>query len=539
MKVMDTIKLVEQSVKRGDKVKRTKMELAKDFYRAFEDVVGPEYISIDQAVVDGYAFQPFGGAQMGMRFFLRPLAIVLPDSTKQVQSIVKLCNRFGLKYKASSTGYGAANTVGSEDTIIMDMRRMNRILDIDEKNMVVLVEPYVSFAQVQAEAMKLGLSTHVIGAGSNASYVASLTSVVGNNTQSISQGYSARNLLGMEWVMPTGELCRVGSWGSVAGWFSGDGPGPSLRGIIRGSAGATGALGVFTRCAGHLHPWPGPSEIEVKGNSPYYEAELPSFFEYHVIAWPTWEKCADALYKIGESGIAYAFHKTGGPGSHGSCVTGSNNEYYSKRQAGEMLIPEVSWAFVSAGFNAEEHQYQVKVLNRILEETQGSILPLGEDPTWKKRDFLTMVKACFIPRLAFRLTGTFGCDGMMGQETLDNVALALKMDRSLRDKYSDKGVIMNDGTYNNWGVVYEGGHLGVIEGGYSFSSTDGKAFKGFAEMVQEGTELALKTPLGYGWMAMGGMAKVYGPQLCNVHEWMRQIKKTFDPNTVSDPLGYI
>jgi hypothetical protein len=37
------------------------MELAKDIYRALEDIVGPEYISSDPAVIDGYCFQPFSG----------------------------------------------------------------------------------------------------------------------------------------------------------------------------------------------------------------------------------------------------------------------------------------------------------------------------------------------------------------------------------------------------------------------------------------------------------------------------------------------
>jgi len=126
----------------------------------------------------------------------------------------------------------------------------------------------------------------------------------------------------------------------------------------------------------------------------------------------------------------------------------------------------------------------------------------------------------------------------MAQENIDSCALALKMDRSLRDKYSEKGIIMNDGTYNNWGVVYEGGHLGVLEGGYSFSSTN-DSFKGFGEMVQEGNDIAIKTPLAMGWMSMGGMARVWGPYLCNVDEWMRKIKKSFDPAIVSDSSGYI
>ena len=149
-----------------------------------------------------------------------------------------------------------------------------------------------------------------------------------------------------------------------------------------------------------------------------------------------------------------------------------------------------------------------------------------------------MVKACFIPRTAFRVTGTFSCDGMMGQESLDNVALALKLDRPLRDKYVAKGIITDDGTYNNWGVIYEGGHLGVIEGGYFHSAIDEDSIKGFTEMTREGTELALKTPLGYGWMIMGPALQAYGPQFGNVQNWIHKIKMTFDPNTVSDPAMY-
>jgi glycolate oxidase len=515
------------------------MELAKDLYRALEDIVGREYITSDLAVIDGYCFQPFSGAGTFQRFFTRAAAILLPGNTKEVQSIVKLCGRAGIKCKAMGTGYGVSNAVGSEDTISLGLRRMNRIIDIDQKNMIAIIEPYVSFGQVMGEAMKLGLTCNVLGAGSQVSMVASYTSMVGNNTQSISQGYSGRNLLGVEWILPTGEIARLGAPGCGAGWFSGDGPGPSIRGIIRGATGATGGLGIFTKCACHLHPWFGPTEMKIKGNSPYYEAEIPANFEYHVLEWPTWEQCADALYKVGEAGIGYAFHKTGGPGSHGSCVTGNNNEYYEKRQAGEYLIPEVSWAFVSAGATPEEHAYQVKVLERILQETGGSISAIGEDPVWKKRDFINMVKACFIPRLAFRLTGTFSCDGMMGQESLDNMALALKIDRGFRDKYVKKGAIMDDGTYNNWGVVYEGGHLSVIEGGYPFSSTDPEAYKGFLEMMQEGSEMALKLPVGMGWMAMGEAAKILGPHFGNFPNWMKKIKKSFDPGAVADPVGYI
>jgi glycolate oxidase len=414
---------------------------------------------------------------------------------------------------------------------------MNRILDLDEKNMCILVEPYVSFAQVQAVAMRAGLNTNIIGAGSETSYCASFTSVVGNNSQAVSQGYSGRNLLGVEWVLPTGEIVRLGSPGSGAGWFSGDGPGPSLRGVMRGASGAGGALGVFTKCAGHLHPWPGDTRIEVKGISPDYEAILPPFSEYHVLDWPTWEKCADGLYKIGESGIGYALHKTGGPGSHASCVTGSNDEYYERWEEFKDL-PEISWSIVTAGSTEREHNYQVDVLNKILEETDGRITPVGENPTWKKRDYLTLIRACFIPRLAFRLTGGFTVDGIVGTESVDNCALGLKMDKAHRDKYAEKGILGDDGTYNSWGTVYEGSHFALVECGHEYDPADKESTKGMAEMVEEGTQISLTTPFSLSWTASGPKEKKVAPLCYNFDRWKRKIKQTLDPNMVSDATRY-
>ena len=235
------------------------MALSRDIYRELEDIVGPKNMSEDLAVLDTYScFQWSGGADPTSKgrcgYYTRPEVIVLPGSAKEVQAIVKLCNRRGLQFRASTTGYGAGNSLMNEGVVFLDMRRMNRILEIDKKNMHIVVEPYVSFVQVQAEANKRGLNCNILGAGSQVSFLASYTSGVGNNTQAISQGYSGRNVLGVEWVLPTGEMLRLGAPGSGAGWFSGDGPGPSLRGIMRGATGAGGGLGVFTKCAGHLHP---------------------------------------------------------------------------------------------------------------------------------------------------------------------------------------------------------------------------------------------------------------------------------------------
>lgn len=514
--------------------------LSKDVYRELEDILGPENISHDQAVLDAYAYTgqhtaAFEGAAIKYRYHISPEAVVLPGCTKDVQAIVRLCHRRNLYFKAFSTGYGQPNALSREGTILMDLRRMNRILDIDEKNMYIVVEPYVCFAQVQAEIMKRGLNCNIVGAGSQPSFLASFTSVGGNNSQCISMGYSGRNLLASEWVLPSGEILQVGAAGSGVGWFSGDGPGPSFRGIIRGMSGVGGALGVFTKCAGHLHPWSGGKKMGVKGISPYYEAELPPLFEYHVLDWPTWQQAGEAMRKVGEAGIAYAMHKTGGPGSHGACVTGNNNEYYEKRMAGELEIPRISFAIVTAANTPAEHDFQVKTLYKILEETGGRITPVGEDPAWKNSDYIGMIKACHIPRLAFRLTGNFAVDGLVGIETIDNAMLALEKDEPHRDRYAEMGVLMDDGTLNSWGAPYEGTHFALYEAGHQYNPLDDESCKGMQQMERDGRELSVKNHLaGALWGAPEGN-ELIGP---NFRSWMRKIKATLDPDRIAEPGTY-
>ena len=234
-------------------------------YDEFVAALGEENVSREPAVLDGYTWQPTNNDNPEGNWVIRPLAVVLPSSTGEVQEVVRTCNRHGLHFKAFSTGWGAWAGPAMENVVIVDLRRMNRIVELDARNMYAVVEPYVCGAQLQAEAMKVGLHTHIIGAGPNSSPLASATSAWGVGHDSIYMSYSARNLLGVEWVLPDGEVLRLGTLGSGGDWFNGDGPGPSLRGIMRGSCGALSGLGIFTRAALKLYNWPGPPEMKIDG----------------------------------------------------------------------------------------------------------------------------------------------------------------------------------------------------------------------------------------------------------------------------------
>ena len=279
------------------------MALTEEQYQAFEVIVGPENISDDPVDLDAWAWRS-GQAAMAQDFKPRFEAIVMPGSTEEVQAIVRLCNKSGVQFKASSTGWGVYCDPGGPGCIKLDLRRMNRIIEINEENMYAVVEPYVIHAQLQAELMKRGFCCNVNGAGGVTSAMP-LAAHEGIGHMSGTCSISERNQLALEWVTPEGEVIQTGSLSALGEWFCADGPGPSLRGVVRGNVTPLGGLGVYTRAALKIYHWPGPPTMEVKGYSPDYVMQNPGNFLLRYLSWPDEDGRQAGMRKLGESEIAF------------------------------------------------------------------------------------------------------------------------------------------------------------------------------------------------------------------------------------------
>ena len=294
------------------------MELADDIFNKFVKIVGERNASKDPVINQAYGFNWCNelvnlrkGNEASM-FVEAPIAVILPGSTEEVQKVVKLINEAGLKFKAQSTGLGPWNCVSSDDVVLLDLRRMDKIRKIDTKNMYCVVEPYVTGSTLQAELLKYDLNCHMPGAGPQVSPLASATSMAGPGFTSDFTGYASRNVLGTEWVFPDGELLKVGTLGleSEPDWYCGDGPGFSLRGIMRGPAGAKSGIGVFTAVAIKLYPYPVDSKWNLSGVGPSYDFEVPNYMEMHFISYRNWDMLQDALYKFSEAEVGYHCYYT-------------------------------------------------------------------------------------------------------------------------------------------------------------------------------------------------------------------------------------
>lgn len=515
--------------------------LKKQILEEFQNVVGPENIDDGEVMTNAYAYNWCMELVNSMEdkepipFSPIPKAIILPSSVEEVQLIVKLCNKHHIQFKAQSTGLGPWNQPSSENCIILDLRRMNKIIKIDEKNLYAVVEPYVSGAQLQAETMKYDLTVHMPGAGPQVSPLASATSMNGPGFTSPHTGHSARNVLGVEWVLPDGEILRLGSTGlkNNPDWFSGDGPGPSLRGIMRGWAGAKSGIGVFTKVAFKLFPYPCSTKFKLKGISPNYEFEIPNFMKLYVMDCKNYKYLEKVFLAIEKEEISFICSHLSGYGL-AAIFSNSIESLMDKIPIASTHAPLV---VVIAARTRREFEYKQKVMSKIMANLKlENIIGTKYIPNSL---FFAEVLRSNLGLHGFIATGGF--QSSKGQ--CDTAAVCLnttKMSIPLKKKYIKKGVIANDFGEGVWMTSYESGHYFHVESPTLFDQTSEKSVNGMAENMNENYQFDLIKHLGAPFFVEGdSFHDKFGPHMMDYHIWLRKIKKAFDPNGIADSGFYI
>ncbi|MEN6475363.1 MAG: FAD-dependent oxidoreductase [Syntrophaceae bacterium] len=510
-------------------------------YKALENAIGAEYVTREPAMLDSYAWQPAINLEPEA-WIPRPEAVVMPQSVEEIQEIVRICNRTGFKYKAFSTGWASWGGPGGPGVVQIDLRRMNRIIEIDEKNMYAVVEPYVSGAQLQSELIKRGLNCHLIGAGPNCAQLATVTSGWGYGWTGLFTGFSGRNPLGVEWVLPDGELLRLGSLGSDNAWFTGDGPGPSLRGIMRGWGGAQGGLGVFTKVAIKIYSWPGEKDNVKTGTGTLMDlkTQVPKTHRLYFLFSPSYEKFGDLAYKIGNAEIGYV---------HCKAAFGATFNFMAPRASKKILTNPVLYSimrtfqhgtlFMLCAHTDRELAFQEKVLRQIVDETDSILLCTDKLPF--NGMFWWGTHRSIFPCIAgFRPGGDF-FTSMGSNETYDNQIYASKLTEQIKRKYIDNGTFFEDLADCTWGGIYEGtSNWGHMEEIVMFDRRDKGNYESRFEYMRETRDLTIEKSLGFGLSSLGfGDYKIYGPMMYNFHHWQSKVKQAFDPNNASDGSFYV
>lgn len=523
------------------------MALQKDVYRALEDITGVENISEEPALLEAYC-RSYNRSAAASKYSNQRLpmfeAVLLPGNTKEVQAVVKVCNRFKVRYHAFSSGYGPfMNSLEDGNCIGLDMKRMNRILEINEKAMYAVVEPCVMGCQFFPEVTKRGLIGAIIGPGTTCTVFP-----IRNGDGHFGYTTSGRsvNMMGLEWVLPTGEILRTGSLGAGAGWFCGEGAGPSLRALAMGATGTEGGLGVFTTAATRLSHWEGPPVLAPEGVSPNLGVNYPRLGVW-AFNLPSYQAVEDVAYKLSESRILLGAERMPSYYLGGDCARTKDEHESNFRE----LYAETEARGRVGGYVVEmaaetdmEFQYKEKVLMHIIKEVGGELLRFIHDNP-ERRDMLLLrrCKHTTIDR-ACRRGGGARAYGISGE--VPGLAHALELGVALKKKMIKEGKIWDDGGdfahggLLEWGKDKWAGQIACVhttdEG---WTALDEYCITSFKMTLDSKNKLHAREGAAMWNIRSKKQLEKLTPVEQKHFEILTKVKNTIDPNWVSDSSWYL
>jgi glycolate oxidase len=536
------------------------MKLPKEAYQALEEIVGPEYITQEPVILDTY------NQVWGNKFFfdekhsVQPAAVLLPGTTEEISAIVKVCNKYGMLFKAFSSGfeYLSLSLVHTKG-ILLDLKRMNRVLEIDSKNMRAVVEPYVSVYRLQLEAAKYGLYTGRIGVGYSAGVIAAECCHHGcQHTMVFTSGYG-RNVLGVEWVLPTGEILKMGTGESGGDLFSADGPGFSLRGILRGRTGANGGHGVITKASVKLYPWYGPPEWKQtkQPGEVLSLGQLDKVPDGYKVFIPTFRNLDDTLEAAAEFCRAEILYALGIGIIFTEVTPEGNDEQWAKIQKIQNADPKTreaaglfkkSVVLVTGGQSLRELEYKEKCIRAITEKWGGQFLPQYNEQRALARAFIDIVWSTGVD---LRATGDFLPSSSSPDGSPDMLKKLALQEAELKDPYEKNGAFMPMGSTEDRMVSWRPEeHLSIGAQGISvaiYDPYDPTSLKAARDFINElfDPRRSLKR---FGVPSRGGCLQIepvthvhqnWGPLYDHYDIWLKKIKQMLDPNAVGDWTAYI
>ena len=185
--------------------------------------------------------------------------VVMPKTTEEVRQVVLLANQEKIPVTPLGGGFTlSALVVPNQGGMVLDMKQMDRIIEVDETNRYALIEPGVSQAALQAYLKKH--HPHLQHSTPEAPPTVTVVGnalIQGHGHISPRYGINSDMVNGMEVVLPTGEVCKIGSGAIGSSWFT-RGPLPDLPGLFIGWFGTTG---IVTKLAIKLFPKPAYREV--------------------------------------------------------------------------------------------------------------------------------------------------------------------------------------------------------------------------------------------------------------------------------------
>jgi len=176
-----------------------------------------------------------------------PGVVVLPGSRDEVVAVVRLLAALGVPFVPRGAGTGlSGGALADDDAVLLVLTRLNRILAIDPKNRLAVVEPGVVNVRLSAAAAPHGLLYSPDPSSQTACTIGGNVAENSGGPHCLKYGVTANHVLSLEVVLADGRIVQLGSPGGEP-W------GPDLVGLFVGSE---GNFGIATRISVRLLPVP-------------------------------------------------------------------------------------------------------------------------------------------------------------------------------------------------------------------------------------------------------------------------------------------
>ncbi|MCP3175726.1 MAG: FAD-binding oxidoreductase [Desulfuromonadales bacterium] len=209
--------------------------------KILQDIVGKENVSTQKADLICYSYDATQQQYL-------PEAVVFPADAQEISLVMKMANAEKIPVFPRGAGSGfSGGSLPTKGGIVLCTERLDRILEIDEENLVAVVEPGVVTEQFQQAVEKVGLFYPPDPASLKFSTLGGNVAECAGGPRCVKYGVTKDYILGLEVVTPTGDIITTG--------------GPTMKGVVgydltKLMCGSEGTLGIITRIVIKLLPLP-------------------------------------------------------------------------------------------------------------------------------------------------------------------------------------------------------------------------------------------------------------------------------------------
>lgn len=209
---------------------------------AFKKIVGDAFVFVDEEVLNAYAHDETEALHFP------PDVVIKPGTAEEIGAIMKICNQHKIPVTPRGAGTGlSGGALPHLGGVLLSMERLNKIINIDERNLQVITEPGVITEVLQESVKAKGLFYPPDPSSRGSCFIGGNIAENSGGPKAVKYGVVRDYVLNLEVVLPTGDIIWTGA--NVLK----NSTGYNLTQLIVGSE---GTLGIVTKIVLKLIPFP-------------------------------------------------------------------------------------------------------------------------------------------------------------------------------------------------------------------------------------------------------------------------------------------